>query len=297
MYTVDQEGYYRYTRDLKALDSRNCKGASQDHRLAAVKTPLNIAAWRKRLRTHQDADYTNYIVTGLEHRFHIGVAVFTTLNPAKKNMLSAEKNPQVVDDYLAKEVEAGNILGPFPLSSAPKAHINRFGVIPKKHQPGKWRLITDVSFPEGGCVNDGINPDHCPMVYTTVDQVAARAMSLGRGALLAKIDVKSAYQLVPICPRDRLYLGMQWKNAVYVDGMLPFGLRSAPKIFNALADGLEWCVEEEGVQHVFHYLDDFIVLGAAESPECSDSLCTSSTRVGNWASHWQRRSRTDLRLS
>ncbi len=67
---------------------------------------------------------------------------------------------------------------------------------------------------------------------------------------------------------------MQWKNAVYVDGMLLFGLRSAPKIFNALADGLEWCVKEEGVQHVFQYLDDFIVLGAAESPECSDSLCT-----------------------
>ncbi len=67
---------------------------------------------------------------------------------------------------------------------------------------------------------------------------------------------------------------MQWKNAVYVDGMLPFGLRSAPKIFNALADGLEWCVKEEGVQYVFHYLDDLIVLGAAESPACSDSLCT-----------------------
>ncbi len=113
------------------------------------------------------------------------------------------------------------------------------------------------------------------MVYTTVDQVAARAMSLGRGTLLAKINIKSAYyRLVPICPRDRLYLGMQWKSAVYVDGMLPFGLRSAPKIFNTLADGLEWCVRAEGVQHVFHYLDDFIVLGAAESPECSESLCS-----------------------
>ncbi len=54
--------------------------------------------------------------------------------------------------------------------------------------------------------------------------------------------------------------------------MLPFGLRSAPKIFNALADGLEWCVKEEGVQHVLHYLDDFIVIGAAMSPERSESL-------------------------
>ena len=57
-----------------------------------------------------------------------------------------------------------------------------------------------------------------------------------------------------ICPRDRLRLGMQWNNAVYVDGMLPFGLRSAPKTFNALADGLEWCIFKEGVQHNYFSL-------------------------------------------
>ena len=28
-------------------------------------------------------------------------------------------------------------------------NINRFGVIPKRHQPGKWRLITDLSYPHG----------------------------------------------------------------------------------------------------------------------------------------------------
>ena len=187
-------------------------------------------------------------------------------------MLSAKKNPRVVEDYLEKETEAGNILGPFPAVSAPKTHINRFGVIPKKYQPGKWGLITDLSFPEGGSVNDGINPSLCSMAYITVDQVAARAMSLGKGSLLAKIDIKSAYRLIPICPRDRQRLGMQWNNAVYVDGMLPFGLRSTPKIFNALVDGLEWCIFKEGVQHIFHYLDDFIVLGPAESSECGESL-------------------------
>ncbi len=31
---------------------------------------------------------------------------------------------------------------------------------------------------------------------------------------------------------------------------------------------------EEGVQHVFHYLDNFIVIGAAMSPERSESLFT-----------------------
>jgi len=105
-----------------------------------------------------------------------------------------------------------------------------------------------------------------------VDQVAHHAVKLGRGSLIAKIDIKSAYRLVPVCPLDRKWLGMQWNGQVYVDGMLPFGLRSAPKIFNAVADGLEWCVAKEGVESIFHYLDDFAVLGPPGSAACLNQL-------------------------
>eukprot|EP00731_Ephydatia_muelleri_P015118 Em0008g838a len=61
---------------------------------------------------------------------------------------------------------------------------------------------------------------------------------------------------------------MEWQGQVYVDTALPFGLRSAPKIFTALADLLEWIIRKRGVDHVDHYLDDFIILG----PTC-DSRC------------------------
>eukprot|EP00731_Ephydatia_muelleri_P018931 Em0011g971a len=54
--------------------------------------------------------------------------------------------------------------------------------------------------------------------------------------------------------------------------MLPFGLRSAPKIFNALADALEWRLREDGVRNVFHYLDDFVVLGTPGTVECRSAL-------------------------
>ena len=59
---------------------------------------------------------------------------------------------------------------------------------------------------------------------------------------------------------------------MYVDLMLPFGLRSAPKIFSALADGLEWYLRHLGVRYVFHYLDDFLVVGPPASPECAGAL-------------------------
>ena len=83
---------------------------------------------------------------------------------------------------------------------------------------------TDLSSPKGFSVNDDINPAFCSLAYITVDQIAAVAASLGKGALLAKMDIESAYRIVPVHPEDRALLGVRWKGAVYVDAMLPFGL-------------------------------------------------------------------------
>ena len=49
---------------------------------------------------------------------------------------------------IKQEIELGNILGSFQKTTAPVIHVNRFGVIPKKYQVGKWWLITDLSFPD-----------------------------------------------------------------------------------------------------------------------------------------------------
>ena len=67
------------------------------------------------------------------------------------NMLSASQNPQVVREYLECERDAGRVLGPMTTTVAAKAGvpINRFGVIPKPTQPGKWRLIVDLLHPSG----------------------------------------------------------------------------------------------------------------------------------------------------
>ena len=67
-------------------------------------------------------------------------------------------------------------------------------------------------------------------------------------------------------------LGMLWEGGLYVDKTLPFGLRSAPKIFTALADAVEWVARQEGVRFVIHYLDDFLVISQPDSPECARAL-------------------------
>ena len=87
-------------------------------------------------------------------------------------------------------------------------------------------------------MNEGIRTDLCSLVYCSVDNAVDVILDLGQGSLLAKMDLESAYRNVPVHPTDQSLLGMVWEDSLYIDTVLPFGLRSAPKIFTALADGL-----------------------------------------------------------
>ena len=59
--------------------------------------------------------------------------------------------------------------------------------------------------------------------------------------------------------------------------LLPFGLRSAPIIFTAIADALQWVIESHGVQHIMYHLDDYLLLGPPKSLECQRALETTLT--------------------
>ena len=99
-----------------------------------------------------------------------------------------------------------------PVESTPpvrRRSSSSFGVIPKKGQPGKWRLMVDLSSPWEASVNDGISADEFTLHYITVDQIIRSVSRLGKGALVAKFDVESAYRNVPVHPSDRHLLGMK----------------------------------------------------------------------------------------
>ena len=170
---------------------------------------------------------------------------------------------EVVTDYLKKKLLLGRMLGPFPPGfSTPELHINRFGVVPKGHNTGRWRLITYLSFHRERSVIDGVDAVLCSLVYNTVDRVAEAAACLEIGALLAKVDIKSAYRLIPVHPEDRPLQATRWSDQIYVDPMLP------------VADALHWYLGHRGITHLFHYLDDFIVLAPPQSPCCQQDLST-----------------------
>ena len=110
------------------------------------------------------------------------------------------------------------------------------------------------------------------MMYTTVERVVRRAMQLGNRALMAKVDIEAAYRLIPIHAQDRPILEVRWEGWIYLDAMLPFGLRSAPKIFNAVADALQWLLERQGLEGIDYYLDDFVMCGAPGTQQCQQAL-------------------------
>ena len=77
-------------------------------------------------------------------------------------------------------------------------------------------------------VNDGIEPELCSLIYASTDDAVEVVLRKMKGTRLAKLDLQSAYWIVPVHPQDRHLLGMKWEGEVYLDSALPFSLRSAP---------------------------------------------------------------------
>ena len=161
--------------------------------LTRVNTPLQWQAWDRLLATHPDQRLRSYLVQGIKEGFRIGFArrVEGVSNNSTRNMPSANDQPQVIDDYLAEECSLGRVLGPLRQEFFPQVHMNRFGVIPKGTS-GRWRLIVDMSYPDGASVNDGINGAQCSLTYVGIADAVKEVARRERGTQLAKVDIKSA---------------------------------------------------------------------------------------------------------
>ena len=50
-------------------------------------------------------------------------------------------------------------------------------------------------------MKDGISRSLCSLTYVSVDMAVKLVEQLGRGALLAKVDIQSAYRMASYSPR------------------------------------------------------------------------------------------------
>uniref|UniRef100_A0ABM0MR98 Uncharacterized protein LOC102804302 n=1 Tax=Saccoglossus kowalevskii TaxID=10224 RepID=A0ABM0MR98_SACKO len=127
----------------------------------------------------------------------------------------------------------------------------------------------DLSQPTGDSVNTFINKHHYSLSYSTVDDAVALIMKHGPGSQMAKIDIKHAFRLCPVRKEDWHLLCYKWQGFYFFDRVLPFGLRSAPYLFNRIATAIEWIIQRRAnTKDLLHYLDDFFAVGPPNTGKC-----------------------------
>ncbi len=231
-------------------------------------SPIRVPVLAIALRSHPDQQFVTFVLQGLTHGFHIG---FTrrrglSLRSSSRSHQSVSACPQAVSQYIGDECEAGRMVGPLPSTLSAQVHCSPIGIVPKGRNTGRWRMIVDLSYPEARSVNDGIDPDLCSLRYASIDEALQFILLFGHRTQLVKVDLKSAYRLVPVHPDDRHLLGICWQGSTFVDQALPFGLRSAPKLFTAVADAIGWALVQRNIPFLLHYLDDFLFFVPPSEP-------------------------------
>lgn len=174
--------------------------------------PINLQALEPFFTNHLDQAYANFILQGLSQGFRVGYSMATNkLVSRRKNHPSSQEQAAAVDDRMLSELTAGMLLGPLPPPQKVLVHVSPIGVVPKPHQPDKWRMITDLACPRSSSVNDGISPDLCSLHYASVDDAVAIIWQLGSDTLLIKLDINDAHRIVPVHSVDYHLLGISWR--------------------------------------------------------------------------------------
>lgn len=158
--------------------------------------------------------------------------------------------------------------GPFSSPPFPNFRLSPLGLVPKK-ESGCYRLIHHLSFPAKQSLNDDIDKSVSSVEYASFDNALSLLQRFGQGSCLAKVDIKSAFRLLPVCASGYNSLGFQFQGSFYFDKALPMGFSLSCFYFEAFSSFIEWVVSRQVVGGgILHYLDDFLFVGPRDSVHC-----------------------------
>ena len=196
-------------------------------------SPLNALAWRDKLLLYP-GDPGPLIEGILTYGARIRV---TASLPAHicSNQLPSDADPGVTTTKIATDLTIGRIAirPPEAICCSP------LGLIPKSD--GTLRRIHNLSSSKprrGLSVNAAIPEAYSTLTYSTVDDILALILLAGRGAVILKRDLKDAFRNIPVAITDQRLLGFKSEKIVYTERCLPFGLATAPFLFNLFAEAL-----------------------------------------------------------
>ncbi len=208
-------------------------------------------------------------VDSLLHMIDYGAAIGFAGSQSEqtcRNLSTALEHPDTITADLAALCSQQRMHGPFSSLPLPQFRTSLLGVVSRPRNPAKLRVINHLSWPDGSSVNDGIPDTEASIVYEAFDSAVSEIRRLGRGCLLAKLDLKDAFRHIPICPADWNLLGCTWGNQFYYSVVLVFGAKSAPYIFNLFAEGFHWIIQHHIPASLRHYLDNFLPIFPPATP-------------------------------
>ena len=161
---------------------------------------------------------------------------------------------------LKQEIDLGRIHGPFSELPFHNPIITSIFVVPKPSSDGskKFRLIHNLSVPDGESVNDAICDDDAIVAYERFDHVIDMVNECGPGALISKFDIESAYRLCRIREEDWRLLCFRFDGYYYFESVMAFGCRSSCNTFESFGNFISSCIKHKiGITRMMRYVDDF----------------------------------------
>ena len=202
-----REGWKNYQQDKCTFP--NCKCAHiccscslLPNVVLVAQSPLHLNHFHKYLSNHPDQAWCSKLLKGIKCSVNIGFdGERTTI--ISDNWKSAVDHPEVITEYLAKEVAAAHKAGPFTQLPFSDFVGSPMGVVAKKHSfPVKYRIIYDLSWPPQDSVKNHIDSDAFRCFYGSFDDAVALIVKHGMGAMSVKLDLADAFKHILVRSQD-----------------------------------------------------------------------------------------------
>ena len=153
-----------------------------------VVTPIKVDILASYLGNYSQCAY---LVEGFTFGFLLGYSGQRQFR-FSPNMSSCQQYQDVISQKTKAEVALGHLKGPFQNPPFKNMQISPIGCVPKK-STGDFRLIHHLSYPFGTSINDGISSELFTVSYCSFDDAIDALLKLGKGALMCKTDIESAF--------------------------------------------------------------------------------------------------------